>query len=145
MENEVIGSYQPMLVALSYLVAVAASLSALDLTGRLHKLGREARALGSFVAAVALGFGMWGTHLVGMIVQILRDAVEQGDQERIRFAAHALKSASGNIRADRLTEQLFQLEMAGKIADVKRAARLLGPAIQEAEAVTVYLNGSADS
>lgn len=45
MGNEVVGSYQPALVVLSYLVAVAASFSALDLTRRFHELRRDARTL----------------------------------------------------------------------------------------------------
>ena len=67
MENEVIGSYSPILIALSYLVAGGASFSALDLAGRIHSLKRDSRTPSILAGAAALGFGIWGMHFVGMI------------------------------------------------------------------------------
>ena len=66
-ESEVVGSYHPLLVALSYIVAFGACFSALDLTGRVHSLKQDARTLWLIGGAVALGFGIWGMHFVGMI------------------------------------------------------------------------------
>ncbi|GMV04713.1 MAG: hypothetical protein AMXMBFR53_09930 [Gemmatimonadota bacterium] len=46
-------------------------------------------------------------------------AVEAGDAETVRKAAHSLKSASGNIRANRLYEMLQAMESTGKAGDVE--------------------------
>ena len=67
METEVAGSYQPVLVAVSYLVAVGISLTALDLTASLLTAKRGAREAWRAAIAVTFGFGVWCMHFVGMI------------------------------------------------------------------------------
>lgn len=62
------GSHDPLLAALSVLVAMAASFAALDLAGRMrasagHRSGRAWLA----TAALALGGGIWSMHFVGML------------------------------------------------------------------------------
>jgi NO-binding membrane sensor protein with MHYT domain len=62
-----LGSHSPPLIALSILIAMAASFTALDLAGRIpHACGWARRAwLGA--AALVLGGGIWSMHFVGML------------------------------------------------------------------------------
>ena len=59
--------YDPALVALSILIAVFASYSALDLGNRIHTAGARGRPMWIAGAAVALGGGIWSMHFVGML------------------------------------------------------------------------------
>jgi two-component system, sensor histidine kinase and response regulator len=61
------GSYDYRLVALSVLIAVLASYSALDLTGRVTAARGVARAVWLTGGAVAMGLGIWSMHYVGML------------------------------------------------------------------------------
>jgi NO-binding membrane sensor protein with MHYT domain len=66
----IVGTYDPYLVALSYIVAVLASYVALDMAGRLR-----ANTDGSlfykrfwlFGGAFAMGAGIWSMHFIGML------------------------------------------------------------------------------
>jgi signal transduction histidine kinase/CheY-like chemotaxis protein len=61
------GSYDTVLVIFSYVVAVAASYTVLDLVGRISTaLGRN-RWLWLLFGAVAMGMGIWSMHFVGML------------------------------------------------------------------------------
>ena len=65
---QLIGSYNPWLVALSVLVASAAAFTALQISERLN----AARSAGSHRAwhaagAVAMGCGIWSMHFIGML------------------------------------------------------------------------------
>lgn len=61
------GSYDSLLVVFSYIIAVAASYTALDLSGRVSSAKGSSR-LGwlSFGAAI-MGMGIWSMHFVGML------------------------------------------------------------------------------
>src|SRR5579862_3592796 len=66
--GELIGSYDYLQVALSVLIAIAASYAALDLAARLI----AAKSLRAHVAwfsggAIAMGIGIWAMHFVGML------------------------------------------------------------------------------
>lgn len=66
--NAVVGTYDPRLVALSYMIAVGSSYVALDLSSQ---LGRE-QSLGfsrfwHIAGAVVMGAGIWATHFTGML------------------------------------------------------------------------------
>lgn len=62
------GSHDPLLVALSVAVAMAASFAALDLAGRVRaSTGRRAGGAWFATAALALGGGIWSMHFVGML------------------------------------------------------------------------------
>jgi diguanylate cyclase len=61
------GSYDWRLVALSYLVAVAASYTALDLTGRVTAARGRARIAWLLGGAFAMGTGIWSMHFTGML------------------------------------------------------------------------------
>jgi len=67
------------------------------------------------------------------------DAVQAGDGKAIDRAAHALKSASGAIRADSLAKLLQQLEDAGGEGDIQRAQGLFQAVQKEYERVMAYL------
>ena len=67
------------------------------------------------------------------------DAVDAGDAEEIRQAAHSLKSSSGNIRARRLAELLQELKPFGRDGNTDGAKDVF-PAVQpEYDVVMGYL------
>ena len=75
-----VGSYSYLLVALSIVIAVMASYTALDLGGRVTAAQGVARRSAWLIGgAIALGSGIWSMHYVGMLafrlpVPILYDA-----------------------------------------------------------------------
>ncbi|MDQ0111124.1 bifunctional diguanylate cyclase/phosphodiesterase [Paenibacillus harenae] len=65
------GSYDSLLVVFSYIIAVAASYTALDLAGRVSNAkGRSRLGWLSFGAAI-MGMGIWSMHFVGMLAYSL--------------------------------------------------------------------------
>jgi diguanylate cyclase (GGDEF)-like protein/PAS domain S-box-containing protein len=65
------GYYDPVLVALSIAVAILASFTALNLSGRLLATDRPARLWWLVAAAFALGGGIWSMHFVGMLAFVM--------------------------------------------------------------------------
>ena len=66
-DSDVSGTYNAWLVGLSYLIAVVASFTALDLGSRVSlSSGRAARAW-LIGGALAMGLGIWSMHFVGML------------------------------------------------------------------------------
>jgi NO-binding membrane sensor protein with MHYT domain len=65
------GTYDPFLVALSVAVAILASFTALNLSGRLLAADRAARPWWLIAAAVALGGGIWSMHFIGMLALVM--------------------------------------------------------------------------
>jgi diguanylate cyclase (GGDEF)-like protein/PAS domain S-box-containing protein len=65
------GYYDPFLVALSIAVAILASFTALNLSGRLLATDRATRRWWLLAAAVALGGGIWSMHFVGMLAFVM--------------------------------------------------------------------------
>jgi NO-binding membrane sensor protein with MHYT domain len=65
----IVGSYEPQLVFLSYIVAVFASYIALDITGRLREFNNtdSSRILWVLGGAIAMGTGIWSMHFIGML------------------------------------------------------------------------------
>ncbi|GGP28130.1 putative bifunctional diguanylate cyclase/phosphodiesterase [Silvimonas amylolytica] len=61
------GSYNPLLVLLSILVAILASYTALDMAGRLAMSTGPARRWWLAGGATAMGMGIWAMHFVGML------------------------------------------------------------------------------
>jgi PAS domain S-box-containing protein len=61
------GSYSPLLVFLSVVVACVASYTALDLAGRLSSVTGRARLGWLLGGSLALGVGIWSMHFVGML------------------------------------------------------------------------------
>ncbi len=60
-------SYDLGLVALSYLVAVGASYTALDLTGRVAAVSGRPKTAWLLGGAAAMGMGIWSMHFTGML------------------------------------------------------------------------------
>lgn len=61
------GSYDLFLVFISFCVAVLASYTALDLSGRVSTSKKEAVPFWIVGGAVAMGIGIWSMHFVGML------------------------------------------------------------------------------
>jgi CheY-like chemotaxis protein/HPt (histidine-containing phosphotransfer) domain-containing protein len=70
----------------------------------------------------------------------LESAVQAGDADGIRMAAHAFRSAAATVRATNLAELLHQVEIAGQANDLGRAADLLQQVREEKAAVVDFLN-----
>jgi two-component system sensor histidine kinase/response regulator len=66
-EATMIGSYDHLVVALSVLIAVAASYSALDLAGRVTAAKGWARGSWLTCGSIAMGIGIWSMHFTGML------------------------------------------------------------------------------
>ncbi|WP_223461063.1 putative bifunctional diguanylate cyclase/phosphodiesterase [Pseudomonas sp. GL-RE-19] len=62
-----IGSYSPTLVIISLCVAILASYTALDLTGRIATAKGGAVHLWTAGGAFAMGIGIWSMHFIGML------------------------------------------------------------------------------
>ncbi len=62
-----IGSYSPSLVVISLCVAILASYTALDLTGRISTAKGRAVYLWMAGGALAMGVGVWSMHFIGML------------------------------------------------------------------------------
>jgi NO-binding membrane sensor protein with MHYT domain len=61
------GSYRPLLVVLSVVVASAASYAALDLTGRVAAASGRPRVGWLVGGSLAMGIGIWSMHFTGML------------------------------------------------------------------------------
>ena len=68
-------SYNEILVALSVVLAMGASYTALDLAGRVHAAKGRAKAIWIVGSAAAMGFGIWCMHFVAMLAFQLPTAV----------------------------------------------------------------------
>ncbi|AJP52117.1 MULTISPECIES: putative bifunctional diguanylate cyclase/phosphodiesterase [Pseudomonas] len=62
-----IGSYSPSLVVISLFVAILASYTALDLSGRIATANGRAVYLWITGGAIAMGVGVWSMHFIGML------------------------------------------------------------------------------
>src|SRR6202163_3509954 len=60
-------SYDPRLVALSVVIAISASYTALDLAGRVTAARAGARVIWLIGGAAAMGLGIWSMHYIGML------------------------------------------------------------------------------
>src|SRR5262249_28255941 len=61
------GSYDPVLVALSVVIAIMAAYAALDFARRVTFARGSARLLWLAGGATAMGFGIWSMHYMGML------------------------------------------------------------------------------
>ena len=73
--NHIPATYDYRLVALSVLIAIAASYTALDLVGRVTTTRNKTRLAWLFGGAVAMGTGIWSMHYTGMLAYRLPVAV----------------------------------------------------------------------
>lgn len=60
-------SYNPILVAISIVIACLASYTALDLAGRVSEARERSRLVWLFYGSLAMGIGIWSMHFVGML------------------------------------------------------------------------------
>lgn len=60
-------SYSPALVLISLCVAILASYTALDLSGRIATARGRSVYLWIAGGALAMGFGVWSMHFIGML------------------------------------------------------------------------------
>src|ERR671916_518759 len=67
------GSHDPVLVALSILIATVASYTALDLAGRIQAAQAWAKHAWLTTAALAMGGGIWSMHFVAMLAFSMPD------------------------------------------------------------------------
>jgi len=67
----VIGTYDPYLVALSFVVACLAAYAALDLGGRIKVSRGWARLAWLATAAIAMGGGIWSMHFIAMLAFLM--------------------------------------------------------------------------
>lgn len=65
------GAYDPLLVAVSLLIAVAASFTALDLAARARASDGWVRGVWLATGATAMGGGIWAMHFVAMLAFVL--------------------------------------------------------------------------
>jgi NO-binding membrane sensor protein with MHYT domain len=70
-----IGHYDYCLVALSILIAVLASSTALDLAGRTIAARGRVRLTSLAGGATAMGVGIWSMHCIGMLALSLHDGL----------------------------------------------------------------------
>ena len=60
-------SWDPVLIAVSYLVAFIASFVALDSAGKIPLSSRKAALFWRIAGGVTLGIGIWSMHFIGML------------------------------------------------------------------------------
>src|SRR3546814_4940386 len=61
------GSYSPELAALSLVIAIFASYTALELAGRVSRKHGRSSAVWLAGGALAMGTGIWSMHFIGML------------------------------------------------------------------------------
>ncbi|MFD2084227.1 bifunctional diguanylate cyclase/phosphodiesterase [Brevibacillus brevis] len=71
MDHQIHGTYDSFLVILSYLIAVAASFSALSLAARVSTSKGKHQLLWLIFGATTMGLGIWSMHFVGMLALTL--------------------------------------------------------------------------
>lgn len=69
----------------------------------------------------------------------VRDAIERADAELLRRAAHSLKGAAGFFGAQSLVEAAFEMETAGREANLDRARELVEMLENETARVSAVL------
>jgi NO-binding membrane sensor protein with MHYT domain len=105
-------SYDPLLVALSYLVALLGSYTALSIVGRLSDPGGRLRVRWLLGGATAQGTGIWAMHFTGMLALRLPVPIAYNV---IMITLSFLVATSGSLLALWLT-QPTKLRRASRIA-----------------------------
>lgn len=63
--------YNPVLVAISFLVAIVASYTALDMAGRVMEVKNRAACWWLAGGGTAMGIGIWAMHFIGMLAMVM--------------------------------------------------------------------------
>src|SRR6267154_53492 len=137
------GSYDFRLVALSLVIAICASYTALDLAGRVTPARGRARVIWLIGGAAAMGLGIWSMRYMGMLafgiamiaIMILGLAILSSLVDR-RYSAQTLALASAEQRYRLLFERslagVIRTTLDARILDCNHAcARILGYASRE--------------
>jgi len=90
-----IGYYDYRLVALSLLIAVFASYTALDLGGRTTAASDRVRLTWLAGRATAMGVGIWSMHYIGMLALFVVSRKENGLASRGRAFTSRLRGIQG--------------------------------------------------
>src|SRR5687768_14483451 len=75
-DGDILGMYDWRLVVLSFIIAVVASYTALDLAGRVALMSGWARLAWLTGGAFAMGTGIWSMHFTGMLAFSLPVALD---------------------------------------------------------------------
>ncbi|MEO8333613.1 MAG: MHYT domain-containing protein [bacterium] len=86
--------YSPALVVLSVVIAILASYTALDLSGRIDDNSGRARAFWLIGVALTMGIGIWSMHFVGMLALSLPTRVTYGLPYLLSSVAFAIAAAA---------------------------------------------------
>ena len=108
------GYYDPILVTLSYAIAVFGSYTALDLAGR-ARASRGGSAVAWLAgAAAAMGGTIWSMHFVGMLALIMPMPVAYDlDITLLSLALPILVTGAGLFSMDRVRSWFIGLPLAG--------------------------------
>jgi diguanylate cyclase (GGDEF)-like protein len=87
--------YNDLLVVFSFLVALLASYTALDLTGRIKVASKRAAPWWLLSGALAMGLGVWSMHFIGMLAFSL--PIELGYDWTLTIASLAIAIASSAL------------------------------------------------
>ncbi|MFC4161154.1 putative bifunctional diguanylate cyclase/phosphodiesterase [Chitinimonas lacunae] len=118
-----VGRYDPLLVALSLLVAVLASYTAFDLTSRVVSTRGIAARIWLWTGAIAMGVGIWSMHFLGMLALQLPGPF--GYDPALTFASLLIAIAAsgfGLARITRATLPLHRLAAGGLLLGLGIAA-----------------------
>ncbi|HYD69904.1 hybrid sensor histidine kinase/response regulator [Azospirillum sp.] len=109
------GHYDPLLVALSFVVAVFGGYVALDLTAQARTAERR-RSLWLAAAALALGVGIWSMHFIGMLALRMDTPVSYDiGLTALSFALAVGVSGAGLFAVARTVPRRFTLPVAGTL------------------------------
>ena len=110
-----LGSHDPLLVALSVLIATLASYTALDLATRISVSTGLARRAWLATAAVAMGGGIWSMHFVAMLAFRLPgvDIAYDPTLTVLSLALPVVVTAFGFLAASRTDDRYLHLGFAG--------------------------------
>lgn len=113
----IIGSHDTALVALSILVAMVASYTALDLAGRIRTAQGWAKHAWLAAAAFAMGGGIWAMHFVAMLAFSMADMPVRYDLglTAVSFALPILVTGTGFLVVNRPNIGLKALALSGLV------------------------------
>ncbi len=75
-------------------------------------------------------------------LQILNEAVKQGDAKLIERVAHGIKGAAGNLGAKNLADSALKLELLGRTGNLENAEKLIVELMDEMKCVKDYVHQS---
>ncbi|GEO17683.1 bifunctional diguanylate cyclase/phosphodiesterase [Microvirga aerophila] len=112
-----IGSHDPVLVALSILIATVASYTALDLAGRIQAAQGWAKHAWLTTAALAMGGGIWSMHFVAMLAFSMPDMPVDYDLSltALSFALPILVTGVGFYTVNRTAVGFKRLSVSGLV------------------------------